>query len=68
VDNFVDNLCRKLLAYSLGRSLLLSDEPVIEDMASRLTQNGYRFTPLVEVIVSSSQFRNRKVNVDAQSN
>ena len=26
-DDFVDNLCRKLLAYALGRSLMLSDEP-----------------------------------------
>ena len=27
-DDFVDNLCRKLLAYALGRSLLPSDEPL----------------------------------------
>ena len=26
-NDFVDNLCRKLLAYALGRSLMLSDEP-----------------------------------------
>ena len=31
-DEFVDNLCRKLLAYALGRSLLLSDEPLLDDM------------------------------------
>ena len=27
--DFVDNLCRKLLAYGLGRTLILSDEPLV---------------------------------------
>ena len=26
-NDFIDNLCRKMLVYALGRSLLLSDEP-----------------------------------------
>jgi len=30
--DFIDNLSRKLLAFSLGRSLQLSDEPLIERM------------------------------------
>ena len=34
-EGFVDNLSRKLLAYRLGRSLLLSDEPLIERMRSQ---------------------------------
>ncbi len=57
---FVDNLSRKLLAFALGRSLLLSDEPVIEQMQTRLIANGYRFTPLVEIIVNSPQFLNKR--------
>ena len=32
--DFVDNLSRKLLAYALGRSLMLSDEPTVERMQS----------------------------------
>ena len=32
-NEFVDNLCRKLLADALGRTLQLSDEPTIEQMA-----------------------------------
>jgi hypothetical protein len=67
-QDFVDNLCRKLLAYALGRSLQLSDDPVIEQMSAKLAAEGYRFTPLVEIIVTSPQFLNRKVNEDAQSN
>ena len=58
--DFTDNLSRKLLAYALGRSLQLSDEPAIERMQTRLTANGYRFTPLVETIVTSPQFLNKR--------
>ena len=41
--DFLDNLSRKLLAYALGRSLLLSDEPAIERMQ---TQAGREWLPL----------------------
>jgi hypothetical protein len=59
-QDFIDNLGRKLLAYSLGRSLLLSDEPMVERMSTRLAANGYRFSSLVETIVTSPQFVNRR--------
>ncbi|MBM3783450.1 MAG: DUF1592 domain-containing protein [Acidobacteria bacterium] len=58
--DFVENLCRKLLAYSLGRSLMLSDEITIERMRTRLAASGYRFGPLIETIVTSPQFSNRR--------
>jgi len=58
--DFVDNLSRKLLAYALGRSLLLSDDPVIERMRTDLAANAYRFTPLVDTIVTSPQFLNKR--------
>ncbi len=59
-EDFIDNLSRKLLAYSLGRSLLLSDEPIVERMGTALAANGYRFASLVETIVTSPQFLNRR--------
>jgi hypothetical protein len=59
-NDFLDNLSRKLLAYALGRSLMLSDEPLIESMRNQLNQDGYRFAPLIEAIVTSPQFRNRR--------
>jgi Protein of unknown function (DUF1588)/Protein of unknown function (DUF1585) len=58
---FVDNFCRKLLAYALGRSILPSDDEVIESMRSRLAANGDRFGSLVESIVTSPQFLNKRV-------
>ena len=59
-NDFVDNLCRKLLAYALGRSLILSDDILIEGMRAKLARDGYRFDSLVESIVTSSQFRNKR--------
>lgn len=59
-EDFVRQLCRKLLAYGLGRSLLLSDEITIEQMQTRLKANGYRFAALVETVVSSPQFLNKR--------
>jgi hypothetical protein len=58
--DFTENLSRKLLAFALGRSLQLSDEPLIERMQTKLTASGYRFTPLVEIIVTSPQFLNKR--------
>ncbi|MEO8425967.1 MAG: DUF1592 domain-containing protein [Verrucomicrobiota bacterium] len=59
-QDFLDNLCRKLLVYALGRTLLLSDDGIINDMRAKLTANGYRFSNLVETIVTSRQFLNRR--------
>jgi hypothetical protein len=59
-DDFVDNLCRKLYAYALGRSLMLSDRKALDEMRARLLSDKYAFGSLVEVIVTSPQFLNKK--------
>jgi len=59
---FVENLSRKLLAYALGRSLLPTDDETIETMRTRLDREGHRFGILVEGIVTSPQFLNRRVD------
>ncbi len=61
---FVDNLCRKLLAFGLGRGLRPSDDEIIEAMHARLGADGHRFGGLIEAIVTSPQFRNKRF--DAQ--
>jgi hypothetical protein len=61
---FVDNLCRKLLAYALGRTLIPSDDETVEAMRARLAADGGRFGALVESIVTSPQFRNKRVEVE----
>lgn len=56
-DEFIDNLCRKLFSYALGRQLMLSDDPAIATMKGELKKTDYRFSTLVESIVTSRQFR-----------
>ena len=59
-EEYLDNLCRKLLSFALGRSLVLSDDLLVREMRTNLAANGYRFGSLVESVVSSSQFLNRR--------
>ena len=56
----MDNISRKLLAYGLNRSLQLSDEALIDKMEARLAAKEYRFDTLVETIVTSPQFLNKR--------
>jgi mono/diheme cytochrome c family protein len=58
--DFVHNLDRKLFSYALGRSLQPSDDPMLFRMYQRLAADEYRFGTLVETIVTSPQFRNRR--------
>ncbi|TWU46951.1 DUF1592 domain-containing protein [Rubripirellula reticaptiva] len=66
-DDFVDNLCRKLLAFGLGRTLQLSDEMTIEMMKDRLAANDYRISSMMEVIVTSPAFLNKRVRIPLQA-
>jgi hypothetical protein len=63
-DDFVENLCRKLLAYGLGRGLIPSDDEVIDAMRARLEADGHRFGGLIETIVTSPQFLNKRIDAD----
>jgi hypothetical protein len=53
---FQRTLATKLLSYALGRGELLSDRPLIEKMTAAL-DNDARFSDLVDLIVTSRQFR-----------
>jgi hypothetical protein len=59
-EDFLDNLCGKLFSYALGRSLILSDKGALGAMRARLAAEGYAFGSLVEAIVTSPQFLNRR--------
>ncbi len=63
---FIDNLSRKLLAYALGRSLIPSDDTTIAAMRERLSADGYRFGLLIESIVTSPQFLNKRGRDDTR--
>jgi hypothetical protein len=60
-DQFINNICRKLLSYGLNRTLQLSDEALVDTMQTNLAKQGYGFDSLVETIVMSPQFRNKRI-------
>jgi hypothetical protein len=55
-DALVRQFCRKLLGYALGRSVQLSDQPLLDEMMAKLAENDYRFSVAVECILRSNQF------------
>jgi hypothetical protein len=65
-DDFIDNLCRKLLAYGLGRTLILGDEPLVAEMKARLAANQHHFSSLLESVVTSRQFLHKRLPAGAQ--
>jgi Protein of unknown function (DUF1592)/Protein of unknown function (DUF1588)/Protein of unknown function (DUF1587)/Protein of unknown function (DUF1595)/Protein of unknown function (DUF1585) len=60
-EQYLNNLCRKLLSYSLNRSLQLSDEALVDRMRANLAADNNQFDGLLETIVLSPQFRNQRV-------
>jgi hypothetical protein len=55
--DFVRQFCKKLLGYSLGRAVQLSDEPLLDEIQAGLKANDYRIGVAIEAIVKSPQFR-----------
>jgi rubrerythrin len=53
----VQQFCRKLVGYALGRAVMLSDRPLVAAMQQSLAGNDYRFSSAVETLVRSKQFR-----------
>ncbi len=66
-DEYLDNLCRKMMVYALGRSLILSDDLVVADLHKKLTAGGYHFNDLIEGMVTSRQFLTKRTAPDPES-
>jgi hypothetical protein len=56
-DDFESQFCRKLLGYALGRSVQLSDKPLLSQMTDQLKTHRHEVGRVVELIVASPQFR-----------
>ena len=63
--DFVDNLAGKLLIYGLGRTLIMSDGPLLDEMKAKLATDNNRFGALVETLVTSPQFRTKRASATA---
>lgn len=55
-DVIVKLFCRRLLGYALGRSVTLSDQALVEEMATAVAKEN-RVSAAIRVIVASKQFR-----------
>ncbi|MCE9609358.1 MAG: DUF1592 domain-containing protein [Chthoniobacter sp.] len=53
---FIDQFCRKLLGYALGRSVQLSDRPLLAEMRRVLETHNHRVTAAIETVVASRPF------------
>jgi hypothetical protein len=56
-DDFLRQFCRKLLGYALGRSVQLSDKPLLASMLTQLKGGDHNVGAAIEWIVRSPQFR-----------
>ena len=65
-DQFARNLTRKMLGYSLGRSLTAEDNCVIDSIAEKLAKEDYRTQTLIVEIVKSVPFRYKQVTLPAK--
>ena len=61
-DQFLLGLSKKALTYALGRELLLSDRPSLDNIVERTTQSGYGFQDLILEVVSSDSFLGKLAN------
>ena len=56
---FIRNLSRKMVSYSLGRSIYFYDNYLINQMIENSIRNNYKFSSLVKTIVLSPQFQHK---------
>jgi hypothetical protein len=59
-DDFMRSFIGKLLAYALGRSVTLSDDLLIQEIDSKLGDDGCCFETVIEKIVTSRQFLKKR--------
>ena len=57
---FVHNFSEKLLTFALGRGMESSDRCNVDAIAASVSKRGYRFSSVVEGIVTSQPFRYRR--------
>jgi hypothetical protein len=58
---FHRTLATRLVGYALGRGEQLQDQRLIDDLVQSIAAGNDRFSDLVEKIVTSPQFRNRRI-------
>ena len=67
IDSFGRTVIKKLLTYALGRGVKRTDNPAVDEIQRQLRQADYRFSALVDGIVTSVPFRMRASDEQAVS-
>lgn len=57
---FAKTLSHKFLGYALGRSLQLSDQPLLEKMQAELAKDDSKLSAVFELVAASPQFRTQR--------
>ncbi|MFN7843428.1 MAG: DUF1592 domain-containing protein [Pirellula sp.] len=60
MEEFRRNFCENLVAYALGRTLVVSDDLLVEEMMEQLKQNNNRVRVALEYLIESPQFLNKR--------
>jgi len=58
-DRFVRTFVSRLLAYALGRSLELTDQPTVDNLAETFAESDYQIDELIVMITQSDPFRTK---------
>jgi hypothetical protein len=66
--DFARTLSHKFLGYALGRSLQLSDQPLLDAMQAELQKTDYKLSALFELVATSPQFRTQRAKDFAPAN
>lgn len=59
-DQFQRQFFRKLLGYALGRSVAVSDDPLLDSLMTQAQKPEFGVVDAIEAIVTSPQFLNRR--------
>ena len=59
-EDFRLHFCRSLAAFLLNRTLVVSDDLLIEEMIAQMDKNQQRVQVAIEVVCTSTQFRNKR--------
>ena len=62
---FVKALAEKMLTYALGRGLETYDRATVQQIAQGVEKDGYKFSVLVQGIVGSVPFQQRRAAVES---
>lgn len=60
-DDLVDQFCRKLAIFGLGRELTATDRPLLQQMAAAIKADQYRVRAALGVLITSPQFLQKRI-------